>query len=193
MNVAVNGEHTIIRNGKLFVKFLEIGDLQLGDAVSVPLGVQAIRRLCQTARGAWLWLQLWSKWSRCARMLANWTSRSRSRARAGKDGFNSTSANTSIRYQSRCSSTSALTPKLLLPPKLSMLPPTDSISLAICSADRASGSLEQHLAHELGQTPLFVDSFGEHAAFENRAEFHKWQPMIFFHQQAQAVGQLEIF
>ena len=75
-------------------------------------------------------------WSFCALMAASWTSRSRANAGAGNVGFNSTSATRSRPLPKSLFNTSALTPKLLLPPKLSMLPPSDSISVAICSAFR---------------------------------------------------------
>ncbi len=82
------------------------------------------------------WLQHWSNWSRCARMRSSWMARSRSKAAAGKDGLSTTSAKTSRPVFKSLLKTSAVTPKLLLPPKVSMLPPTDSMARAICSALR---------------------------------------------------------
>ena len=71
-----------------------------------------------------------------------------------------------------------------------MLPPTDSISLAISSADRVFVPLSSILAISCVM-PLFVRRFRQHAAFEHRAKFHERQPMVFFHQQPQAVGQVK--
>jgi hypothetical protein len=73
------------------------------------------------------------------------------RPSSGKDGLSSTSAKTSKPVLKSPLNTSAVKPKLLLPPKLSMLPPTDSMAVAICSALRGAGALQQHFGGKLGQ------------------------------------------
>jgi len=47
-------------------------------------------------------------------------------------------------------------------------------------------SLEKHFPGQLSQSIGFR-CFDENAAFENRAEFHKGQAMVFLHQQPEAV------
>ena len=71
-----------------------------------------------------------------------------------------------------------------------MLPPTDSISVAISSAVRRRGAFEQHLGEQLGDA-VVLRGFGEHAALEHGAKFDERQAMVFLHQQAQAVGQFK--
>ena len=71
-----------------------------------------------------------------------------------------------------------------------MWPPTDSISVAIFSALRRLRALEQHPGEQL-RDAVVLGSFGQHAALERRAKFHERQPVIFLHQQTQAVGQFK--
>ena len=71
-----------------------------------------------------------------------------------------------------------------------MLPPTDSISVAIFSAVRRLRAFEQHLGEQLGDA-VVLGGFGQHAALERRAKFHERQAVIFLHQQAQAVRQFK--
>ena len=51
-------------------------------------------------------------------------------------------------------------------------------------------AFEQHLGEQL-RDAVVVGGFGQHAALERRAKFHKGQAMILFHEQAQAIGQFK--
>ena len=53
------------------------------------------------------------------------------------------------------------------------------------------GALEQQLAGQLGDA-VVVRGFGQHAALEDGAEFDERQAVVLLHQQAQAVGELEL-
>ena len=71
-----------------------------------------------------------------------------------------------------------------------MLPPTDSISVAIFSAVRVGGAFQQRLGEQL-RDAVVRRCFHQHAALERRAEFHERQPVVLLYQQAQAVRQCE--
>ena len=52
-------------------------------------------------------------------------------------------------------------------------------------------AFQQHLAGELGDA-VVGQGLGEHPALEHRAELDERQPVVLFHQQAQAVGEREL-
>ena len=124
-------------------------------------------------------------------MPANWTSRSRSSAGAGKVGFSSTSASRSRPVAKSLAEDFGVHAEAVVA-AIAVDAAADGLDLAgDVLGGTPRGALEQHLAGQLGEA-VVVGRFGQHAAFEHGAEFDEGQSVVFFDQQAQAVGQLEL-